>query len=728
MCVLFQTPEIANDSAAGIEQTFHLKMLSNFDSTTGEQVFEQFQALIVKEQYGEIAKLGGGMTDEEFLKHICLIMTTLEHCNGLFEYLQCRGMIPGLLMHGNMELVRKAIIELKGSYFLDYCISRDHLQDAIILSFNNYRYDRAINLLEAVQGRFAIEDEKCKRTRKPSELEIFMDLFFTKLAPEKDTAQFLHFLNLRGEIFSKEYPSIFAIFCLVLVCRLQKGLDDPNSQKLLLDLTAQPSLLTPKVFVKAFISPYRDYYKKDFVTYAWREAVAEALEEESRYGDGYGRMDGVWKHMMNTFPGEFPEAYPPSDEVNAAVLARFKTKRQLEEAWTKQNASKLLEKVEEPVTGISPTFSLNLVPEYAITWITFVPNSLRKQLTPEASEKVSEQLKILIDGEEYTEIARIGNNMKEADFFKYLCPMITTLDHCKSLFAYLKRCDMFADFFAYGNMELAKKVIAEFKDGSNYHISCDHTIKAIIVTLNEDQHDRVIDFLKAVQERCIGEDEKREQLWERTLFEGFVRKFFNQLVPQKNSTPLKRFLTLRREELNTQHPIIFETICQELVSYLKYSFDDPNAKKLLIDFIGQPSLLTPKTFAKGFLPSIPDFDSDDSDAYDDEGAHVGDGHDYTAEYEYYFNSDDSDTDCYDVPFRVKFIIYGWREAVEEALKGDYQGSSRWLWRQIIETFPEAFPEKFPPSNETLAIVSKKFKTKQEIEKEWAEDHAPQILE
>ena len=703
-------------------------MLSNFDSATSEQVFEQFQALIVKEQYGEIAKLGGGMPDEDFLKHICLIMTTLEHCKGLFEYLKCREMIPGFLMHGNMELVKKAIIELKGSYFLDYFISRDHIQDAIVLSFNNYRYDRAINLLEAVQGRFAIEEEKYKRTKKPSELEIFMDLFFTKLAPEKDNTQLLHFLNLRGEIFSKEYPSIFEIFCLVLVCRLQKGHDDPNSQKLLVDLTARPSLLTPKVFVKAFISPYRDYYKKDFVTYAWREAVAEALEEESRYGDGYGRMDGVWKQMMNTFPGEFPEVYPPSDEVNAAVLARFKTKQQLEETLAKENALKLLEKLEEPVTDIFPSFPLNLVPEYTITWITFTPGSSQQQLTPQASENVSEQLKILIDGEAYTEIARIGNNMKEADFFKYLCLMITTLDHCKGLFAYLKHCDMFADFFAYGNMELAKKVIAEFKDGSNYHISCDHTIKAIILALNEDQHDRVIDFVKAVQERCMREDEKREQLGERTLFEGFMWKLFSKLVPEKNSTPLKRFLRLRREELNTQHPIVFETICQELVSYLKYRFDDPNAKKLLIYFIGQPSLLTPKTFAKGFLPSIPDFDSDDSDAYDDEGAHVGDGHDYTDEYEYDFNSDESDADCDNVPFRVKFITYGWREAVEEALKGEYQGSSRWLWRQIIETFPGAFPENFPPSNETLAIVSKKFKTKQEIEKEWAEEHASQILE
>ena len=77
--------------------------------------------------------------------------------------------------------------------------------------------------------------------------------------------------------------------------------------------------------------------------------------------------------------------------------------------------------------------------------------------------------------------------------------------------------------------------------------------------------------------------------------------FFDNLAPWKDSKPLKRFLTLRGEEFNGKHPTVYETFCQELVDCLRLELNDPNGKKLMVELVAQPDLLTPVAFAKGFL-------------------------------------------------------------------------------------------------------------------------------
>ena len=61
--------------------------------------------------------------------------------------------------------------------------------------------------------------------------------------------------------------------------------------------------------------------------------------------------------------------------------------------------------------------------------------------------------------------------------------------------------------------------------------------------------------------------------------------------------PLKRFLALYGEEFSKNHPVIFEAFCKELVRNLRCQLDNPASQKLLIDLVGQPSLLTPVAFA-----------------------------------------------------------------------------------------------------------------------------------
>ena len=77
--------------------------------------------------------------------------------------------------------------------------------------------------------------------------------------------------------------------------------------------------------------------------------------------------------------------------------------------------------------------------------------------------------------------------------------------------------------------------------------------------------------------------------------------FFNKYPPENNSVPLKRVLSLHGEELNKRHPDICKFICGELVWRLKLRFDNPGSQKLLIDLVGQLSLLAPAAFAWGFL-------------------------------------------------------------------------------------------------------------------------------
>ena len=47
--------------------------------------------------------------------------------------------------------------------------------------------------------------------------------------------------------------------------------------------------------------------------------------------------------------------------------------------------------------------------------------------------------------------------------------------------------------------------------------------------------------------------------------------FFARYPPEKDSMPLKRFLTLHGEEFSKKHPAIFKTICEELVGRLRLS-------------------------------------------------------------------------------------------------------------------------------------------------------------
>jgi len=246
---------------------------------------------------------------------------------------------------------------------------------------------------------------------------------------------------------------------------------------------------------------------------------------------------------------------------------------------------------------------------------------------------------------------------------------VTNLDQFKGLFGYLEQRNMVPAFLAHGDMVLVRKVIVktDLLKTNNFG-GCDIIHDAIALSFKEDRHERVAGLFEATQGRLD---------WRK--LDRFVYDFFDRHPSlEKNSMPLKRFLTLHSEEFSKKHPDTFEIICQELVAELRYQLDNPAPQKLLIGLVGQPSLLTLVAYVKGFLRN------------------------YTA-----------DTN------RANFIKYGYKEAIEEGLKGDYVSGGRYLWKVMVEQFPTQFSGEYPSTDEERTAALKSFKlTKQDLEEAW----------
>ena len=138
---------------------------------------------------------------------------------------------------------------------------------------------------------------------------------------------------------------------------------------------------------------------------------------------------------------------------------------------------------------------------------------------------------------------------------------------------------MVPGFLAHGDMVVIRKVIVERGLLETYGLGkCDSIYDAIALSLKEDRHERVAGLFEAAHERPNGKGK----------FYSFVAGFFRRYSPEKNSMPLKRFLSLYREEFSKKYPATFKTICQALVWNLRYKLDNSASQKLLIDLVGQP--------------------------------------------------------------------------------------------------------------------------------------------
>jgi len=293
------------------------------------------------------------MDNDKFLKQLCPVVKTLGHYYGLVEYFKSHKMVPSFLVHGNMKVVKEVIAEIRYCDIQGYTDGGD-LETAIPLALKEEHYDRAMDLFVARQERTAEEDG--------IDFEMFMHWFFEGIEPWEDSKSLKRFMTLQGEEFYNKHPTVYETFCQILVYRLRRKFDNPKARKLLVDLVAQPALLTPIAFVKGFLHGYvHNTDRFNLIKYGWSEAIREGLKEE--YEEG-GEL--LWKVIMSKYPSDVSINYPLSDDVLAAVLKKFKTKGELEEEWSKENGKVLLEKF--ITLGILLKDLWNIVAGYAISW------------------------------------------------------------------------------------------------------------------------------------------------------------------------------------------------------------------------------------------------------------------------------------------------------------------------------------------------------------------------
>ena len=138
-----------------------------------------------------------------------------------------------------------------------------------------------------------------------------------------------------------------------------------------------------------------------------------------------------------------------------------------------------------------------------------------------------EHFQELLEAEKYGTIIKIGESMKGDEFLKYICPVVTTLDHFKGLYEYLKQRKMVPGFLAHGEMALVRKVIVETGLLQTVKIFgyCDSIYAAIALSLREDRHERVAGLFEAAQERPRLEEQVRR----------FVKDFFGKYPPKKTA-------------------------------------------------------------------------------------------------------------------------------------------------------------------------------------------------
>ena len=147
------------------------------------------------------------------------------------------------------------------------------------------------------------------------------------------------------------------------------------------------------------------------------------------------------------------------------------------------------------------------------------------QSVPEESQvsgrdEQTKKFEELINKKQYKEIAELGKEMSDKELLKCLCQVVTSLDHFKGLYEYLKQRKMVPGFLAHGEMVLVRKVIVEtdLLETDDFG-QCDSIYDAIALSLKEDRHGRVAGLFEAAQERPT---------WKHK-FDMFVNGFFDKI-------------------------------------------------------------------------------------------------------------------------------------------------------------------------------------------------------
>src|SRR3984957_16279009 len=145
----------------------------------------------------------------------------------------------------------------------------------------------------------------------------------------------------------------------------------------------------------------------------------------------------------------------------------------------------------------------------------------------------------------------------------------------------------------------------------------------------------------------------------------------------KNDLKFKHFLVRNGERLNSEYPISYKFLCENLVFHFCFDSQDLALK----DFLGQPFPFPSEAIIDEFF-----------------GTGVAS----------------------DSRFQ-RFLDVAPREAIEQGVIGSEEDIRRGLWKNIVQRF-SLTDSTFPPSSETLENVLKMFSTKDDLEEAWSREN------
>ena len=260
-------------------------------------------------------------------------LITLGPHKQLIRTLKANGKVSDFLVDGDMGLVRSVIVGERMTIPENH-VEDDYIHSAIILSLEKDKHDRALYLMGTVLQRYTPDDRQYMLTEGGTKFEGFVQKFLEEVVESwKGISMPLkRFLTLHGEEL-KRCAIVFETLCRGLVYRLKDMNQSPRTMELFDDLVGQPSLLTPAIFAKEFLSSDNDHFRGDFLRYGWREAIEEGLK--SRY---IGGGQPLWSLMVRKVHMPTFGMFPPTELACTTVLQTFPTKQDREEAWAKENA------------------------------------------------------------------------------------------------------------------------------------------------------------------------------------------------------------------------------------------------------------------------------------------------------------------------------------------------------------------------------------------------------
>lgn len=322
---------------------------------------EALRELVGEGLYGAVLKIWKMMNKDRHNEYVYPLITTAKHYKGLSEFLKDDDSLTRFLIHGNESGVREAI--LKFGKIDKLYIRPGSISQALGKTFEGNDHDRFVCLLIAVKQRCEMEGVKGDASmRKFSELyDILNNIFECRNDCRRAIKRFL---VLHGDELGARHPVILRAFSeglgkyLMHICHVHR-----SDASFLTTLVWQPFPLSVMDFAKGLSRNILECPVFPCAGLDWRE-----FHEALILGSG---MSGEvrWEMMKKEVPDKYINGFPSSEAERGAFLAKFDSRRTLNEGWIWVQALNIREQLRGDASAFFPAVLLHIIAEYAVEWI-----------------------------------------------------------------------------------------------------------------------------------------------------------------------------------------------------------------------------------------------------------------------------------------------------------------------------------------------------------------------